>query len=85
MAPPDCGEMAFEQKTTSFLPKDKKSPTPTTEPLQTLLTRIITRLLKVLTRHDAFREEETGIPYLADPDDDPALTPVPASWWDDTT
>ncbi len=48
------------------------------EQLQTLLTRISTRLLKMLTRHGALMEEQ-GIPYLADPDGDPALAPLHAA------
>ena len=50
-------------------------PSPTMEQLQTLLTRIITRLLKMLTRHGALMEEDTEIPYLADTDRNPALAP----------
>jgi hypothetical protein len=54
-------------------------PAPTTEQLQTLLTRIISRLLKVLTRHGALIEEATEIPYLTNPDADPALAPLHAA------
>ena len=54
-------------------------PTPTTEHLQSLLMRIITRLLKALTRHGALIEEDTEIPYLTDPDADPALAPLQAA------
>lgn len=49
---------------------------PTTEQLQTVLTRIITRLLKMLTCKGALTEEDTEIPYLTDPDADPALAPL---------
>ena len=52
---------------------------PTTEQLQTVLTRIITRLLKMLTRKGALTEEDTEIPYLANPDADPALAPLHAA------
>jgi hypothetical protein len=51
----------------------------TAEQLQALVTRIITRLLKVLTRHGALTEEDTEMPYLADPDADPALAPLHAA------
>jgi hypothetical protein len=53
-------------------------PAPTMEQLQTLLTRISTRLLKMLTRHGALMEEQ-GIPYLTNPDGDPALAPLHAA------
>ncbi|MDH3505243.1 MAG: transposase, partial [Nitrospirota bacterium] len=49
------------------------------EQLQTVLTRIITRLLKMLTRKGALTEEDTEIPYLANPDADPALAPLHAA------
>ncbi len=52
---------------------------PTAEQLQTVLTRIITRLLKMLTRHGALMEDAPGIPSLADPDGDPALAPLHAA------
>ena len=52
---------------------------PTTEQLQALLTRIITRLLKMLTRHSALIAEDTGLPYLATPDADSALAPLHAA------
>ena len=52
---------------------------PTTEQLQTVLTRIITRLLKMLTRKGALTGEDTELPYLADPDADPALAPLHAA------
>jgi hypothetical protein len=50
-------------------------PAPTTEQLQTLLARMITRLLKVLTRHGALTKEDPEIPYLTNPNADPALAP----------
>jgi len=53
-------------------------PAPITDQLQALLTRIITRLLKMLTRKGALTEEDTQIPYLTDPDADPALAPLHA-------
>jgi hypothetical protein len=58
---------------TDGVPVFQPVPAPTTEQLQTVLTRIITRLLKVLTRKGALTEEDHEIPYLADPDADPAL------------
>jgi len=54
-------------------------PAPTMEQLQTLLTRIIKRVMKVLTRKGALREEASGIPYLTDTDRDPALAPLHAA------
>ncbi len=52
---------------------------PTTEQLQTLLTRIITRLRKMFTRHGALMEEDTEILYLTNPDHDRALAPLHAA------
>ena len=52
---------------------------PTFEQLQTLLTRIIKRVMKVLTRKGALIEEAAGIPYLADTDHDVALAPLHAA------
>ena len=63
---------------TDGVPIFQAIPVPTTDQLQALLTRIITRLLKALTRHGALMEEDTEIPYLADPDADPALAPLHA-------
>jgi len=54
-------------------------PAPITDQLQALLTRIITRLLKALTRHGALMAEDTAIPYLTNPDADPALAPLHAA------
>ena len=45
---------------------------PTTEQLQALLTRIITRLLKMFTRHGALMEEVSEIPYLTNPIPEPS-------------
>ncbi len=54
-------------------------PAPTMDQLQTLLTRLIKRVMKVLTRKGALREEASGIPYLTDTDRDPALAPLHAA------
>ncbi len=54
-------------------------PAPTAEQLQTLLTRIIKRVMKILTRKGALSEETSGIPYLTDTDHDPALAPLHAA------
>ena len=64
---------------TDGVPVFQPIPAPTTEQLETVLTRIITRLLKALTRHGALMEEDIEIPYLADPDTDPALAPLQAA------
>ncbi len=61
------------------VPVFQSVPAPTTEQLQALLMRIITRLLKVLTRQGALMEYAPGIPYLTNPDGDPALAPLPAA------
>ena len=53
-------------------------PAPTNEQLQTVLTRIIKGVMKVLTRKGALIEE-AGLPYLADTDRDPALAPLHAA------
>ncbi|QBQ56289.1 hypothetical protein E3U44_18640 [Nitrosococcus wardiae] len=49
--------------------------TPTTEQLQGLLSQIIQRIMKALTRHGALIEEE-GMTYLADMESDVALAPL---------
>jgi hypothetical protein len=54
-------------------------PAPTPEQLETLLTRIIKRVLRVLTRKGALIEESSENLYLADPDRDPALAPLHAA------
>jgi len=54
-------------------------PAPTTEQLQTVHSRIITRLLKTLTRHGALMVDDTEIPYLTGPEADPALAPLHAA------
>ena len=64
---------------TDGVPVFQPIPAPTTDQLQALLTRIITRILKMLTRHGALTEEDTEIPYLSNPDADPALAPLHAA------
>ena len=54
-------------------------PAPIAEQLEKLLTRIIKRVLRVLTRKGALIEEAAGTPYLADTDGDPALAPLHAA------
>jgi len=51
---------------TDGVPIFQAVPTPTTDQLQTVLTRIIKRVMKVLTRQGALTEEVSGIPYLTD-------------------
>ena len=53
-------------------------PAPTAEQLQVLLTRIMRRLMKFLTRK-GFLIEEQGMSYLADTDPDTALGPLRAA------
>ena len=53
-------------------------PAPSTEQLQTVLSRLVKRVLKSLTRKGALIEEQ-GLPYLVDPDGDPALAPLHAA------
>ena len=48
---------------------------PATEQLQTLLTKIIKRIMKLLTRR-GYLIEEQGITYMAETDSDPALAPL---------
>ncbi len=60
---------------TDSVPVFQPVPAPTTQQLQAVLTRIITRLLKILTRKGALIEEQ-GLPYLAALDADPALAPL---------
>ena len=64
---------------TDGVPVFQAVPALTTEQLQTLLTRIIKRVLSVLTRKGALIEEAPGTPYLADTDGDPALAPLQAA------
>ena len=60
---------------TGGVPVFQTVPTPNTEQLQALLTRIIKRVMKVLTRQGALLEEPESR-YLADTDCDPALAPL---------
>ena len=60
---------------TGGIPVFQATPAPTSEQLQALLSRIITRLLKVLTSKGVLIEEHESR-YLADPDHDPALVPL---------
>ena len=53
---------------------------PIMEELQALFAKIITRILKRLTRQGTLIEEE-GMTYLADTDADHALTPLQAASW----
>lgn len=53
-------------------------PAPTIEALQALLVKIITRILRLLTRQ-GYLIEEQGMTYLAEPDSDNALTPLQAA------
>ncbi len=64
---------------TDGIPLFQAIPAPTTEQLQAVLTRIITRLLKALTRNGALTEEDTEPPYLTNPDADAALAPLHAA------
>jgi hypothetical protein len=65
-------------RTTEGLPVFHEVRAPTAEQLQTLLARIITRLMKFLTRK-GFLIEEQGMSYLADTDPDTALGPLRAA------
>ena len=60
-----------------------EGPTPTDEELQALLHRIITRLMKMLTRRGVLVEEDEGSSYLADAqadsDEARALRPLQAA------
>ena len=61
--------------TTEGVPVFHEVRAPTAEQLQTLLARIIKRLMKFLTRK-GFLIEEQGMTYLADTDRDLALGPL---------
>ena len=61
-------------RTTEGVPVFHPVPAPTAEQLQVLLTRIIKRLMKFLTRK-GFLIEEQGMSYLADSDPDPRSGP----------
>ena len=63
---------------TDGVPVFQPIPAPSTEQLQTVLSRIVQRVLKSLTRKGALIEEH-GLPYLADPDADPALASLHAA------
>ena len=69
---------AWVYRTTEGLPVFHEVGAPTAEQLQTLLARIITRLMKFLTRK-GFLIEEQGMSYLADTDPDTALGPLRAA------
>jgi Putative transposase. len=51
---------------------------PTAEQLQSLLNRIVQRLMRLLTRQ-GYLIEEQGMAYLADPDPETALAPLQAA------
>ena len=51
---------------------------PSMDELQTLLSRIIKRIVKLLTR-TGYLIEEQGMSYLAEPESDRALTPLQAA------
>ena len=65
-------------------PEFVEAPTPTDEALQTVLHKIITRLMKLLTRRGVLVEEE-GLTYMADNDGDSdaarVLRPLQAAAW----
>ena len=57
------------------VPEFHRMKTPTIEQLQTLLSQIIKRIMKALTRHGALTEDE-GMTYLAEMETDAALSPL---------
>lgn len=57
------------------MPEFHNARSPTTEQLQALLSQIIQRVMKALTRHGALIEEE-GMTYLAEIESDVALAPL---------
>jgi acyl-CoA synthetase (AMP-forming)/AMP-acid ligase II len=59
-------------------PVFQQTPAPTMEALQALLVKIITRILRLLTRQGLLIEEQ-GMSYLAEPDAHNALTPLQAA------
>ncbi len=65
-------------RTTEGVPVFHPAPTPTAGELQALLSRIIKRLLRLLTRK-GYLNEEQGMTYLASPDPDSALAPLQAA------
>ncbi len=74
-----CRMLDGVYRLTDGVPIFQPVPAPTADQLQALLTRIITRLLKMLTRQGALMEEVSEIPYLTNPDADPALAPLQAA------
>src|SRR5918996_5617301 len=62
-------------RTTAGVPVFQGVRAPTTEQLQALLTRIIKRLLRLLTRR-GYLIEEQGMTYLGDTDPEAALAPL---------
>jgi hypothetical protein len=60
------------------VPVFQEVPAPTIEQLQTVLAKIITRLMRLLTRQGLLIEEQ-AMTYLAEPDAVPALTPLQAA------
>jgi hypothetical protein len=70
-----CLMLAGVYRLTDGGPVFQAVPAPSAEQLQSLLSRIVQRVMKSLTRKGALIEEQ-GLPYLADPDADPALAPL---------
>jgi hypothetical protein len=65
-------------RTTAGVPAFHAVPAPTAEQLQVLLSRIIKRLMRLLTRQGYLVEEE-GMTYLAEADPESALVPLQAA------
>jgi hypothetical protein len=65
-------------RTTEGIPAFHPVPAPTAEELQALLTRLMKRLMKFLTRK-GFPIEEQGMSYLADTDPDRGLGSLQAA------
>ena len=65
-------------RTREGVPVFQEARVPSIEELQALLVKIITRLMRLLTRQGLLIEEQ-GMSYLAEPDSVPALTPLQAA------
>jgi hypothetical protein len=78
ISPPFCSVLDGVYRTTEGVPVFHAVRPPTAEELQALLSRIIRRIMQLLTRK-GYLIEEQGMTYLADTDRDTALAPLQAA------
>jgi hypothetical protein len=78
ISPPFCSVLDGVYRTTEGVPVFHAVRPPTAEELQALLSRIIRRIMQLLTRK-SYLIEEQGMTYLTETDRDPALGSLQAA------